>query len=70
MRWPPLPPPAGTPHNMTRMANTAETFFGKLNGPWHKRALQAFMIIVIAHWGEHLEIGILWLIIDGCLALR
>jgi len=49
-----LPPPAGTPHNMTRMANTAETFFGKLNGPWHKRALQAFMIIVIAHWGEHL----------------
>src|SRR5438046_5936880 len=32
----------------------AASFFGKLNGPWHKRALQTFMIIVIAHWAEHL----------------
>src|SRR5690242_8779039 len=32
----------------------ARSFFGKLNGPWHKRALQTFMIIVIAHWAEHL----------------
>lgn len=30
------------------------SFLGKLNGPWHKRMLQAFMIIVIAHWAEHL----------------
>jgi hypothetical protein len=29
-------------------------FLDKLNGPWHKRALQTFMIIVIAHWAEHL----------------
>ena len=29
-------------------------FFERLNGPWHKRALQAFMLIVIAHWAEHL----------------
>ena len=38
------------------MAGTALTtsFLGKLNGPWHKRALQAFMIIVLAHWAEHL----------------
>ena len=36
------------------MADTADTFFGKLNGPWHKRALQAFLVIVIAHWAEHL----------------
>ncbi len=26
----------------------------KLNTVWHERALQAFMIIVLAHWGEHL----------------
>src|SRR6266702_2198454 len=32
----------------------ARSFFGKLNGPWHKRALQTFMIVVIAHWAEHL----------------
>ncbi len=29
-------------------------FFGKLNGSWHERALQAFMLIVLAHWAEHL----------------
>ena len=39
---------------MPRMAHTADTFLGKLNGPWHKRALQTFLIIVIAHWAEHL----------------
>ena len=26
----------------------------ELNGPWHKRALQTFMVIVLAHWAEHL----------------
>lgn len=26
----------------------------KLNGIWHKPALQAFMVIVLAHWAEHL----------------
>jgi hypothetical protein len=39
---------------MLRMTHTADTFFGKLNGPWHKRALQVFMVIVLAHWAEHL----------------
>src|SRR5256886_17575561 len=41
---------------MRAMASTASTpsFFAKLNGPWHKRALQAFMVIVIAHCAEHL----------------
>jgi len=29
-------------------------FFAKLNGPWHERALQAFMVVVLAHWAEHL----------------
>jgi hypothetical protein len=25
-----------------------------LNGPWHKRALQAFLVIVLGHWAEHI----------------
>jgi hypothetical protein len=29
-------------------------FYDKLNGPWHKPALQVFMVIVLAHWAEHL----------------
>jgi hypothetical protein len=28
--------------------------YEKLNTSWHKRALQVFMFIVLAHWGEHL----------------
>jgi hypothetical protein len=30
------------------------TFREKLNVQWHKRALQIFMVIIIAHWAEHL----------------
>lgn len=26
----------------------------RLNGPWHERANQAFLVIVLAHWAEHL----------------
>jgi len=26
----------------------------RLNGTWHKRSLQLFMVIVLAHWAEHL----------------
>jgi hypothetical protein len=26
----------------------------RLNGAWHERALQGFMVIVLAHWAEHL----------------
>ena len=26
----------------------------KLNSEWHKRSLQLFMIVVLAHWAEHL----------------
>src|SRR5438445_476374 len=32
----------------------AHSFLGKLNGPWHKRALQVFTIIVVVHLAEHL----------------
>jgi hypothetical protein len=28
--------------------------YAKLNSQWHERALQFFMLIVLAHWGEHL----------------
>lgn len=41
-----------------RMANHVATpgasFHEKLNSVWHERALQFFMAIVLAHWGEHL----------------
>ena len=30
------------------------SIYEKLNSTWHKRALQVFMFIVLAHWGEHL----------------
>src|ERR1700742_14098 len=30
------------------------SFYQKLNSQWHERALQGFMAIVLAHWGEHL----------------
>jgi hypothetical protein len=29
-------------------------FFERINGEWHKPALQFFMFIVLAHWAEHL----------------
>ena len=30
------------------------SFYDRLNTVWHKRALQVFMFIVLAHWAEHL----------------
>ncbi len=30
------------------------TLAEKINGPWHKRALQVYMAVVLAHWAEHL----------------
>ncbi|MGH9831956.1 MAG: hypothetical protein ACREBD_20610 [Blastocatellia bacterium] len=32
----------------------APGLYGKLNHQWHKPALQIFMVIVLAHWAEHL----------------
>ena len=29
-------------------------FLNKLNTTWHKRSLQMFMVVVLAHWAEHL----------------
>ena len=31
-----------------------QSFYEKLNSQWHERALQVFMVIVLAHWAEHL----------------
>ena len=33
---------------------SAPSLLAKLNAEWHERALQAFMVIVLAHWAEHL----------------
>ena len=30
------------------------TFIQKLNGVWHRTALRAFTVVVLAHWAEHL----------------
>lgn len=30
------------------------TFVDRLNGEWHEPALRVFMVIVLAHWAEHL----------------
>jgi hypothetical protein len=32
----------------------APSFYDKLNHQWHKLGLQIFMVIVLAHWAEHL----------------
>lgn len=34
--------------------STWERWRRRLNGPWHERALQVFMVIVLGHWAEHL----------------
>ena len=44
--------PAVTHFHAAPEANAS--FYEKLNTRWHERALQVFMFIVLAHWGEHL----------------
>jgi hypothetical protein len=36
------------------VSSSSPSFYEKLNSRWHERALQIFMAIVLAHWGEHL----------------
>lgn len=36
------------------ISGSKPSFYEKLNSKWHKPALQIFMFIVLAHWGEHL----------------
>jgi hypothetical protein len=40
--------------NLHIASGTNSSFYEKLNTQWHERALQGFMFIVLAHWGEHL----------------
>jgi hypothetical protein len=40
--------------NIDLARSAAPSFYEKLNSRWHERALQGFMIIVFAHWAEHL----------------
>ena len=41
-------------HALHADAAAPATFLDRLNGPWHERAMQAFMVVVLAHWAEHL----------------
>jgi len=37
-----------------RLAARSTGVIDRLNGPWHRRALQIFLAITLAHWTEHL----------------
>ena len=37
-----------------RIGSADASFYDKLNTVWHKRALNIFMLVVLAHWAEHL----------------
>src|ERR1700752_2925907 len=41
-------------HAGTYTAGQPVSFVDRLNGEWHERALRIFMVIVLAHWAEHL----------------
>ena len=43
-----------TAHAATASTGQPLTFLERLNGPRHELALRVFMVIVLAHWGEHL----------------
>jgi len=43
-----------TAHLAVERNDQHASFYDKLNSQWHERALQVFMFIVLAHWGEHL----------------
>ena len=41
-------------HVRALAAGDTTSWLERLNGPRHERALQLFMVIVLAHWAEHL----------------
>jgi hypothetical protein len=45
---------SSVPTSLSCPLPSARSLSDKLNAEWHKRALQIFMFIVLAHWGEHL----------------
>lgn len=40
--------------NLSMAPRSGPSLHEKLNTRWHERALQMFMLVVLAHWGEHL----------------
>ena len=40
--------------NIHSASGASAGFYEKLNTDWHERGLQIFMLIVLAHWAEHL----------------
>jgi hypothetical protein len=41
-------------HGVCLTPSVKPSFYEKLNSKWHESALQLFMVIVLAHWAEHL----------------
>ena len=39
---------------MQSMATEHQRFYDKINTRWHKPALLLFMVVVLAHWAEHI----------------
>jgi hypothetical protein len=47
---------AASSHSLSAIVGESaprQSLYDKLNGPWHERALQFFMLIVLTHWAEH-----------------
>ena len=45
---------ATTAPTPAQLGAVSPSFYQKLNSVWHERALQLFIAVVLAHWGEHL----------------
>jgi hypothetical protein len=41
-------------HPLAGPSASPRPFMDMLNGPWHETAMRTFMVIVLAHWAEHL----------------
>jgi hypothetical protein len=39
-------------NSFNRVFDSNQSLYERLNSVWHERALQAFMLIVLAHWGN------------------
>lgn len=49
---------------MTRQPTTARGPLAELNGRWHRTALAWFMLVVLAHWAEHLAQAVQIYVLD------
>lgn len=47
-----------------KLVSAIKALLDALNGPWHERALWIFMVIVLAHWAEHVLQAIQIFILD------